>query len=137
MIWRWWIIPPCQFINDTCYKFCWFIVLMSNPIGCRLNVIHEMSDQFNRGGKNDGNRKYQSINLSQHFNKRDPKTAAKSTTGKIYNYVFFFCFHLWITYLFKNVIHENIIHQLFFHKIFQTRYKFGNFRLLYIQIFSL
>ncbi|XP_063683056.1 protein PRRC2C-like [Bolinopsis microptera] len=41
-----------------------------------------MSDQFNRGGKNDGNRKYQSINLSQHFNKRDPKTAAKSTTGR-------------------------------------------------------
>ncbi|KAL5268150.1 hypothetical protein ACHWQZ_G002116 [Mnemiopsis leidyi] len=41
-----------------------------------------MSDQFNRGGKNDGNRKYQSINLSQHFNKRDPKTGAKSTTGR-------------------------------------------------------
>ena len=41
-----------------------------------------MSDQFNRGGKNDGNRKYQSINLSQHFHKKDPKSVAKSTTGK-------------------------------------------------------
>ena len=74
----------------------YFFFLISNPIGCRLNVIHEMSDQFNRGGKNDGNRKYQSINLSQHFNKRDPKTAAKSTTGKIYTY--FSCARLLITY---------------------------------------
>ena len=47
----------------------------------RLDGIHEMSDQFNRGGKNDGNRKYTSVNLSQHFNKPGPKSAAKSTTG--------------------------------------------------------
>ena len=43
-----------------------------------------MSEQLHRGGKHDGNRKFQSINLSQHFNsKRDYKTAAKSTPGKL------------------------------------------------------